>query len=91
MSNWKGTARDAVLTLAMVMSTAASQSHGPAKGYLRLCLQVPRSAAPAFAALFRRQRERNEDIPLLVPGEAEGRRHYPHDGVALLVELDGLA
>ena len=41
MSNWKGTARDAVLTLAMVLSAAAAPSHGPAKGYLLITGGAP--------------------------------------------------
>ena len=41
MSNWKGTARDAGLTLAMVLSAAAAPSHGPAKGYLLITGGAP--------------------------------------------------
>ena len=40
---------------------------------------------------FVREHQRYKDVPLLVPGEPERGRHYTHNGVAPLVQLDGLA
>src|SRR6185437_12697247 len=57
----------------------------------RLCLQIARRAAAHFAAFFGRKHKRHENVHFLIPGESERGRYHADDGVASLVQVDGLA